>query len=149
MDKWDPGNAAWLSRGRRHAVELDATVVRCDGTEVTSHVTDLSLDGCCLTGDFAIGEHVTVQIARLGRFAAQIRWAVLGKAGARFTRGNEEPSSTVAGDEKGVAAIEYALAAALIALAIVASVTRTGTAVGNHWNSVDQAIPGGVEFQTP
>jgi Flp pilus assembly pilin Flp len=48
-----------------------------------------------------------------------------------------------------VAAIEYALIAALIALAIVAALTRTGTAVGSNWNEVDQAMPGGVGFQTP
>ena len=149
MDKWDPGHAAWLSRGRRHAVELDAIVVKSDGAEVTSLVTDLSLDGCCLTGDFRIGERVTVRIARLGQFPAQIRWAVLDKAGARFIRESAEPPPSIAKDETAAAAIEYALLAALIALAIVAALTGTGSAVGNNWNDVDQAMPGGVEFQTP
>ena len=148
MDQWDPGHAAWLSRGRRHAVELDAVVVKRDGTEMASRVTDLSLDGCCLSGDFSIGEHVTVRIAKVGQFTAQIRWAVLAKAGARFVR-DAAAAETIAKDEKGVAAIEYALMAALIALAIVAALTRTGASVEKTWNDVDQAVPGGTEFQTP
>ena len=149
MDKWDPGHAAWLSRGRRHAVELDAVVVKRDCPEVLSRVTDLSLDGCCLTGDFSIGEHLTIRIAKLGQFAAQIRWAILGRAGARFIRDRAERGASLAKDETGVAAIEYAMMAALIALAIVAALTRTGGAVGDHWNNVGEAVPGGVEFQTP
>ena len=48
-----------------------------------------------------------------------------------------------------MAAIEYALLAALIALAIVAALTGAGKAVGNNWNEVDQAMPGGVKFQAP
>ena len=120
-----------------------------DGIEQPSHVTDLSLDGCCLTGDFRIGEHLTVRVERLGEFPAQIRWALPGKAGARFTRKDSQPKETLAQDETGVAAIEYALLAALIALAIVAALTGTGEAVGSNWNEVNQAMPGGVEFQAP
>ena len=146
VDKWGSGHAAFLSRGQRHAVELDATVAR-DGGEAPSRVTDLSLDGCCLTGDYRIGERVTVRIARLGEFPAQIRWALPGRAGARFERKAAEPAEKLAKNAKGVAAIEYALIAALIALVIVAAVTRTGTSVGNNWNDVDQAIPGGVNYQ--
>lgn len=148
MDKYEPGHAAWLSRGRRHAVGLDATVSK-DGIDQPSRVTDLSLAGCCLTGDFRIGEHLTVRVARLGEYPAQIRWALAGKAGARFVRKDPQPQRTLAQDETGVAAIEYALLAALIALAIVAALTGTGKAVGNNWIEVNQAMPGGVEFQTP
>ena len=148
MDKWDPGHAAWLSRGRRHAVELDAVVMKSDGSEVPSCVTDLSLDGCRLTGDFTIGEHVTVNIARLGQFPAQIRWALLKNAGARFTRDAATGEASIVTNEKGVAAIEYAMIAALIALAIVAALSRTGEAVGTHWNDVDAAMPGGTTYTT-
>jgi len=147
VDQYGPGHAAWLSRGRRHAVELDATVLR-DGIEQPSRVTDLSLDGCCLTGNFRIAEHLTVRIQRLGEFPAQIRWALPGKAGARFIRSDPQPE-TLARDETGVAAIEYALLAALIAVAIVGALGGTGKAVGNNWNEVNQAMPGGVEFETP
>lgn len=127
---------------------LDATVSR-SGIEGPSRVTDLSLDGCCLTGDFRIGEHLVVRVDRLGEFPAQIRWSLPGRAGARFTRKDPKPKQTLAQDETGVAAIEYALIAALIALAILAALTRTGTAVGSNWNEVNQAMPGGVEFQAP
>lgn len=148
MDKYGPGNAAWLSRGRRHAVALDATVVK-GGAEQPSRVTDLSLDGCCLTGDFRIGEHLTVRVERIGEFPAQIRWALPGRAGVRFTRKNPRADEALAQDETGVAAIEYALLAALIALAIVAALTRTGTGTGSNWNEVNQAMPSAVEFQAP
>ena len=65
---------------------------------------------------------------------------------AWLSRGRRHP---IAQDQSGAAAIEYALLAALIALAIVAALTRTGTSVGSNFNEVDQAMPGGVEFHTP
>ena len=148
MDKLEHGHAAWPSRGQRHAVDLEATVSRERG-DYSSLVTNLSLDGCCLTGHFRIGEHLTVRVARLGEFPAQIRWALPGMAGARFIPRDPQPEGTLAEDQTGVAAIEYALVAGLIALAIVAALTRTGTAAGSNWNEVNQAMPGGVQFQTP
>ena len=146
MDKWDPGHAAWLSRERRHAVELDATVIR-DVAEQASRVSDVSLDGCCLSGFFRIGEHLKVRIDGVGEFQAQIRWAFAGKAGARFFPKQAEPKPSLAANERGAAAIEYAVLAAMIALAIVASITRTGAGVGSNWNEVDAALPGGTHFE--
>ena len=146
MDKWDPGHAAWLSRERRHAVELDATVDR-DGAEQDSRVSDLSLDGCSLSGFFRIGEHLKVRIDGVGEFEAQIRWAFAGKAGARFLRKGAKAKRPLAADASGVAAIEYALLAALIALAIVGALTRTGAEVSSEWNQVDTALPGGTHFE--
>ena len=51
-----------------------------------SSVSDLSLDGCCLTGCFLVGERIEVTIPRIGRHSAEIRWALVGRAGARFIR---------------------------------------------------------------
>jgi len=48
--------------------------------------------------------------------------------------------------ERGVAAIEYALMLGLIAVAIVASLTATGSRVQENWNNVDAAMPGGTNF---
>ena len=71
-------------RGRRHSVRLEASATRSDGTQVPVIVTDLSLDGCCLIGPFRIGESVTVDIPKVGKLEAEIRWAFMGRAGARF-----------------------------------------------------------------
>ena len=77
-------SGSWPDRRRRHAVRLEAAVTKSDGSIVTSSVSDLSLDGCCLTGDFRIGEQIEVKVPRIGKLSAQIRWSVMGRAGARF-----------------------------------------------------------------
>ena len=74
----------WPERRRRHAVRLEAVVTRSDGNIITSNVSDLSLDGCCLSGNFQIGERIQVKIPRIGTLSAEIRWAFLERAGARF-----------------------------------------------------------------
>jgi len=43
-------------------------------------------------------------------------------------------------DESGATAIEYGLIAALIAVAIIAAATTTGTNLGNTFNTVAAAI---------
>ena len=74
----------WPERRRRHAVRLEAAVTRDGGDTFTSGVTDLSLEGCCLSGAFRIGEQIHLKIPRIGRLSAEIRWAFLDRAGARF-----------------------------------------------------------------
>ena len=116
---------------------LEAAVVRGDCVQTTK-VSNLSLDGCGLSGDFAIGERVEIRIARLGQFTAQIRWSVNGHAGARFVTSSDPtvsaPASLLDAD-RGAAAIEYALLAALIAVALIAALASTGRGVGNSLNS--------------
>lgn len=77
-------SGTWPDRRRRHAVLLEAAVTKSDGSMVTSSVSDLSLDGCCLTGDFRIGEQIQLKIPRIGKLSAEIRWAFMDRAGARF-----------------------------------------------------------------
>jgi hypothetical protein len=77
---------SWPERRQRHAVRLEATVTRDDGSLVTSDVTDLSLDGCRLSGNFHIGELLQLKIPRIGSHTAEVRWAYLGRAGVRFIR---------------------------------------------------------------
>ena len=79
----------WPERRRRHAVRLDGTVSRSDGSQSETIVTDLSLDGCSLTGVFRIGECVIVTLPKIGTFPAEIRWAFVGRAGARFKSSSE------------------------------------------------------------
>ena len=92
MDKLELPNQAPDERLQRHAVALDASVIRRDGSAMASIVRDLSLEGCCLTGDYRIGEFVEIQIPPIGNFQAQIRWALMGRAGARFVRAPSEPA---------------------------------------------------------
>ena len=54
----------------------------------------------------------------------------------------------LARSQSGVAAIEYALLASLIAIAIVAALTSTGNKVQQNWNNVDQAVGTGTQYQT-
>lgn len=129
-------------RGRRHSVRLEASATRSNGMQVAAIVTDLSLDGCCLIGPFRIGERVTVNIPRVGSLAAEIRWAFMGRAGARFVTETRRKL-----DKRGAAAIEYALLASLIAIAVLASLMRLGGGVETRYNAVDNAVAEGTKFR--
>ena len=51
-------------------------------------------------------------------------------------------------DDRGVAAIEYALIASLIALSIIVGVANLGGAVGNQFNEVDSGVgSAGTRFE--
>ena len=130
-------------RGLRHSVRLDASVVRGDGKEVAAIVTDLSLDGCCLIGAFSIGERLVVKIPKVGSLAAEIRWAFMGRAGARFLSETKRKL-----DDRGAAAIEYALVAGLIALSLVAAFSRVGSGLETTYNTVGNAFDRGIVFHT-
>jgi hypothetical protein len=80
----DTRNPCRGQRRLRHAVALDATVLRDGGGRAAVKVTNLSLEGCCLLGGFFIGERLTVELPRIGPLAAEIRWSFMGRAGARF-----------------------------------------------------------------
>jgi Flp pilus assembly pilin Flp len=129
-------------RGLRHSVRLDASVTRGDGAETAAVVTDLSLDGCCLIGRFQIGEQVTVKIPKVGSLAAEVRWAFMGRAGARFVSDTKRKI-----DERGVATIEYALVASLIALSLVAGFSRLGGGAETKFNSVEASFEEGIRVR--
>ena len=76
----------WPARRLRHDVELDADVHYPDGHSSKARVSNLSLDGCRLTGWFRIGDHLELTIPKIGRVRGQVRWAVGGHAGIRFIR---------------------------------------------------------------
>ena len=76
-------------RRQRHAVRLDVTIARGGGEPAPATLTDLSLDGCCVSGHFRIGEQLTVKIPRIGTLAAHVRWAFMGRAGVRFVPSSE------------------------------------------------------------
>ncbi len=84
LQPWTMKSGTWPNRRQRHAVRLEAAVTRDGGDVFTSGVSDLSLDGCCLTGSFRIGEQIQLKVPRIGMLSAEIRWAFMGRAGARF-----------------------------------------------------------------
>jgi hypothetical protein len=79
-------SGSWPERRQRHAVRLQASVTTSSGRSLLSDVTDLSLDGCCLTGQYKIGELLQLKIPRIGMHSAEVRWAYMGRAGVRFIR---------------------------------------------------------------
>lgn len=74
----------WLDRRTRHPVQLEASVTRSSGSVMSCTLSDFSLDGCCLSGFFTVGERVEISVRPIGVLPAEIRWAEMGRAGARF-----------------------------------------------------------------
>ena len=137
-------SGTWPERRQRHAVRLEASVATSGGGSIASDVTDLSLDGCCLTGRFKIGEQLQVKIPRIGLHTAEVRWSFLGRTGVRFIRS----CARLAAERSGVAAVEYAILASLIALALVGALVNLGGSIERSFNRTNQALPGGTEFNT-
>jgi Flp pilus assembly pilin Flp len=130
-----------LQRELRHEVRLDASALRGGGAATKAIVANLSLNGCCLIGPFRPGERVIVKIPRIGSFTADIRWTFMGRAGARFI--------TEAGrrlDCRGVAAIEYAMLASLLAVALVGTLATLGVRVEHMWDALQQSVTSGTVF---
>ena len=132
----------WPERRQRHAVRLEASVTTSGGATVTSDVTDLSLDGCCLSGNFKLGERLQLKIPRIGEHMAEVRWSFRGRAGVRFIRA----APGLAADSSGVAAIEYAILASLIALALFGGLVNLGGGVANMFEQINQQVPSGVAY---
>jgi hypothetical protein len=76
----------WVGRKDRQSVAIDAVVHWNDGSTAPVKLTDFSDEGCRIEADhdFRIGERLKVDIPRMGRVKAQVRWALPGSAGARF-----------------------------------------------------------------
>lgn len=76
----------WIGRKDRRTVVIDAIVHDADGEETPVKLTDVSDEGCRIESDrdFRIGEEVEIAIPTGGRVKAQIRWALMGSAGAKF-----------------------------------------------------------------
>lgn len=82
----------WVGRKDRQPVAVDATVHEDDGTATDVRLTDISEEGCRIEGDrdFRIGQRVQIAIPEVGRVSAQIRWALMGSAGAKFVDDSAE-----------------------------------------------------------
>ena len=47
---------------------------------------DVSEQGCCVIGDFKIGECFVVTLPKIDTVGAQVRWAIGGRAGLLFDK---------------------------------------------------------------
>jgi hypothetical protein len=65
---------------------VDAVIHRADGTKVPARLTNFSDEGCRIEADmeFRVGERMAIAIPRMGQVKVQIRWSVVGSAGAKF-----------------------------------------------------------------
>jgi hypothetical protein len=83
----EPG---WTPRNDRRTVDLAAFVHRDQGPRMPVIVTDLTEQGCRISADetLRIGEQIKLESPHLGFLSAQIRWALDGQAGARFSTEN-------------------------------------------------------------
>jgi hypothetical protein len=74
-------------KGDRHEVDLPAVACRSDGTKIPVRVLNISYDGCQLATKawLEVGETITLDLARFGETAVEVRWASENRAGARFT----------------------------------------------------------------
>ena len=80
----------WTPRNDRRPVDLAAFVHREEGARLPVMVTDLTEQGCRISAEetLLIGEQIRLEIPHLGFLNAQIRWALDGEAGARFSTEN-------------------------------------------------------------
>lgn len=59
---------------------------RFDGSKVPVRVMNISYEGCQLETEkfLLVGERVKLSLPGLGEIPAEVRWAIKGRAGARF-----------------------------------------------------------------
>jgi hypothetical protein len=81
----------WIGRKDRLPVSVDAVLHRADGSTCPVKLSDMSEEGCRIEGDvhLEIAERLIIEIPQLGRLRAQIRWALMDSAGAKFLSEDE------------------------------------------------------------
>lgn len=75
-----------MGRRHRYPVEIQAFLLRMDGTKVPVRLTDFSDQGCRVEckGLFHIGEKLQIAVERMGNIKAQVRWTAPLCIGTRF-----------------------------------------------------------------
>lgn len=68
--------------------------VRANGQPVEpAEFEDVSSGGCCIRGEFGIGDIIAVTVPGVGTVEAQVRWSIGGRSGLRFLLRGTEPAS--------------------------------------------------------
>jgi hypothetical protein len=85
VERREPG---WIGRDARTTVMVEGFARRSDGAVFNVVVHDISREGCrieCSGHTVEIGEWVQVEGPGLPPQLGQVRWALLGSAGLRFS----------------------------------------------------------------
>ena len=79
----------WVRRGHRNRASITGTAYRSDETVTRVHVINLSYDGCHLITEeeLDIGETILLELPRMQKTQAQVRWVKDQQAGVRFLQG--------------------------------------------------------------
>ena len=74
-----------VGRKDRHTTVVDAVIHRADGTNVAGAVDQFLRRGLPHRGGHGVrvGERMAIAIPRMGQVKVQIRWSVVGSAGAK------------------------------------------------------------------
>jgi hypothetical protein len=74
------------TRKQRFPVDIEALVIRADGSKLMVTLSDFSEQGCRVDTDaeFHVGEKLQIAVPRMGSIRAQVRWAEPGSVGTRF-----------------------------------------------------------------
>ncbi|GLR48136.1 PilZ domain-containing protein [Sphingomonas astaxanthinifaciens] len=68
----------------RRKGELRGYVRRSGDAIQPAEFEDVSEGGCCIRGDFRIGEMLVATIPTLGTVEAQVRWSIGGRSGLKI-----------------------------------------------------------------
>jgi hypothetical protein len=85
-----PGRARVVSaesirkRAPRREKKVKGFARRSDSQVEPAFFENVSDSGCCILGDYKIGEWMVVSIPTLGTMQAQVRWAIGGRAGLKL-----------------------------------------------------------------
>jgi hypothetical protein len=69
---------------KRRKGELRGFVRRSGEAIEPAEFEDVSEGGCCIRGDFRIGEILVATIPTLGTVEAQVRWSIGGRSGLKI-----------------------------------------------------------------
>ena len=78
------GGESWSDRQTREPVDVEGVVHLANGEDKQVLIENLSPGGCCIAGEYRIGDRVELTVPGRGRLPSQVRWAIGGRAGLRF-----------------------------------------------------------------
>jgi Flp pilus assembly pilin Flp len=85
------------------------------------------------------------------RSAKRLAFGTSGSSQQHFGRENSPRfggRAALVTDERGVAAVEYAVICALIVVAIITGIANLGSGVSETWSNVDHEVSGAVTYST-
>ena len=65
-------------------MRLRADLQLADGGSTPVTIDNLSAEGCCIEGQYQIGDRIDLIVPTTGRVQGHVRWSIGGRAGIRF-----------------------------------------------------------------